>query len=183
MGRRGEAARRLSVDASEFDRLVRDQLKPALRFATRLCGDAAAEEVVQEALFRTARAWQSFRGESSLRTWFFRIVVNTARDHLRAHRPQNELVDEPVDERSADPPQQMLDRETGELVAREVERLPQRQREVLVLIAYENHRISEAAAVLELSEQNVRTNLHLARQKLRPRLSKHLPEYWSNDGR
>jgi DNA-directed RNA polymerase specialized sigma24 family protein len=77
----------------------------------------------------------------------------------------------------------MLDRETGELVAREVERLPQRQREVLVLIAYENHRISEAAAVLELSEQNVRTNLHLARQKLRPRLSKHLPEYWSNDGR
>ena len=172
------------MDAGEFDRLVRDQLKPALRFATRLSGDsAAAEEVVQEALFRTARAWQSFRGESSFRTWFFRIVVNTARDHLRVQQPHETLIDEPVDARAVDPRQGMVDQETAEQVAREVARLPQRQREVLVLIAYESHRISEAAVVLEMSEQNARTNLHLARQKLRQRLSKYLPKHWSKDAR
>jgi RNA polymerase sigma-70 factor, ECF subfamily len=172
------------VDASEFDRLVRDQLQPALRFATRLCGDAGiAEEIVQEALFRMARAWQSFRGESRFQSWFFRIIVNAARDHHRAAQPVEQLSEQTADDRSPEPPQQMQDRETAEQVAREVGRLPQRQREVLVLLAYENHSITEAAAVLGLSEQNVRTNLHLARRRLRERLSKHLPEHWSNDAR
>ena len=48
------------------------------------------------------------------------------------------------------------------------------QREVLVLIAYEGHSIAEAAGVLEISEQNVRTTLHLAREKLRTQLTPYL---------
>ncbi|HEX4795278.1 MAG TPA: sigma-70 family RNA polymerase sigma factor [Humisphaera sp.] len=170
------------MDASDLDRLVRGQLAAALRFATRLCGDPdAAEEIVQQSLFQAARGWRSFRGDSSFRSWFFRIIVNVSRDRSRSARADQELVDDPVDARAADPPGQLIDQEIAREIAREVSRLPDRQREVLVLVAYENHSISEAATVLETNEQNVRTNLHLARRRLRERLARHLPAHWTQD--
>lgn len=165
------------MDANDLDRLVRAELAPALRLAMRLCGQAdAAEEVVQESLFRAARSWRSFRGDSSFRTWFFRIVVNVARDRVRAPPATQELIDDPVDSRATSPSQRVLEQETAQRIAQEVSRLPQRQREVLVLIAYENQSIAEAAAVLGATEQNVRTNLHLARARLREKLARHLSD-------
>lgn len=165
------------MDANDLDRLVRAELAPALRLAMRLCGQAdAAEEVVQESLFRAARSWRSFRGDSSFRTWFFRIVVNVARDRVRAPPATQELIDDPVDSRATSPSQRVLEQETAQRIAQEVSRLPQRQREVLVLVAYENHTIAEAAAVLGATEQNVRTNLHLARTRLREKLARHLSD-------
>lgn len=162
------------MDANDLDRLVRAELPAALRLAVRLCGQAdAAEEVVQESLFRAARSWRNFRGDCAFRTWFFRIVVNVARDRARAP-PAGELLDDPVDSRTASPPQLVLEQETAQQISQEVSRLPQRQREVLILIAYENHSIAEAAEVLGATEQNVRTNLHLARARLRERLARHL---------
>lgn len=165
------------MDANDLDRLVRAELAPALRLAARLCGKAdAAEEVVQESLFRAARSWRSFRGDSSFRTWFFRIVVNVARDRVRAPPATQELIDDPVDSRATSGPQRVLEQETAQRIAQEVSRLPQRQREVLILVAYENHSIGEAAVVLGVTEQNVRTNLHLARARLRERLVRYLSD-------
>ena len=165
------------MDANDLDRLVRAELPSALRLAVRLCGQAdAAEEVVQESLFRAARSWRSFRGDCAFRTWFFRIVANVARDRVRAPPGAQELIDDPVDSRATSGPQRVLEQETAQRIAQEVSCLPPRQREVLVLFAYENHSIAEAAAVLGATEQNVRTNLHLARARLRERLASHLSD-------
>src|SRR4051794_6345658 len=57
-------------DHDSFDRLMREHLPAAHRFAMRLTGEPhEAEEVLQDALLRVARSWQTFRGESSFRTW------------------------------------------------------------------------------------------------------------------
>jgi RNA polymerase sigma factor (sigma-70 family) len=74
------------------------------------------------------------------------------------------------------PPDAASATELGERIATAVSTLPPRQREVLVLIAYESFSPSETALVLEMTEQNVRTTLHLAREKLRIKLKRELGE-------
>jgi RNA polymerase sigma-70 factor (ECF subfamily) len=162
----------LAMDRQTFDRLVLDHLVAAQRFAIRLTGDPhAAEDLVQDALLKAHRNWQSFRGESRFTTWLFRIVINCFRD--RVARPAEPIGDDAPDRPGRDPATEAAAKELGEIVAGEVSRLPPRQREVIVLIVYEQMSIAEAAGVLEISQQNVRTTLHLARQRLRVRLSPH----------
>jgi RNA polymerase sigma-70 factor (ECF subfamily) len=170
-----------------LDRLVRQHLPAAMRLALRLCGPGnpqAAEEVVTEALYRAARGWRTFRGGendlAAFRSWLNRILINAFRDHL-ARRPQPAGLDrdaEPPDPRSDDPADAAVAGELGDLVARLVSQLPLRQREVLVLIAYEGHDAAEVAEMLDLTGPNVRTTLHLARQKLREKLARLVPEWF-----
>lgn len=164
-------ARDSTVDRDSFDRLMIEHLPAAHRLAIRLCGNAAGgEEIVQEAMLRAAQAWRGYRGEAKFTTWLFQIVVNVFRDRIRRRRADSlEAIDLP-DARSADPRDAVSGAELGELIAGHISRLPPRQREVLVLVAYESLTIGEVAMLLEISEQNVRTNLHFARQTLKERL-------------
>jgi RNA polymerase sigma-70 factor (ECF subfamily) len=95
---------------------------------------------------------------------------------MRRKNAAQDMADDVPDARAVDPEQAMRGTELGELVARHVSQLPPRQREVLVLVAYEQMTSLQVAAVLEISEQNVRTNLHLARQTLKKQLAAYLDE-------
>jgi RNA polymerase sigma-70 factor (ECF subfamily) len=89
------------------------------------------------------------------------------------------MVMERVDEALSagdDPAARVELQEFGTIVAKHVSNLPPRQREVLVLIAFEQLNVSEAANVLNVTEQNVRTNLHLARERMREKLAKYMSE-------
>jgi RNA polymerase sigma-70 factor, ECF subfamily len=170
---------RSTLDRHTFDRLVLDNLPAMQRFAIRLTGDVhLAEDVVQDALLRAHRSWQTFRGEAKFMTWLLRIVVNCFRDRTTtrsaSQRLAGELKEDVRDAKASDPSDAMQSREFGERVAMEVSRLPPRQREVLVLIAYEQVAIADVAVVAGVSEQDVRTNLHLARERLRARLAKYV---------
>lgn len=163
-------------DPTSLDQLVQEHLPAALRFATRLTGDAQrAEDLVQESLLRAVRSWRSFRGRATFRTWLFRIVINVFRDHLRRVAPEQLLADEEhdefVDEASAAPPEVAIAAELGRVIAREIGRLPPRQREVLVLIAYEGLSAGEVAEVAGISEANVHSTLWAARARLKARLA------------
>ena len=162
------------LDRPTFDRLVREHMDGALRFAIRLCGDAAAaEDLMQDALLKAHRGWQTFRGESKFRTWLFQIVVNCFRDRIGRGDRAGELPDD-VTDRSVSPVAKAQASELGEIVAGEVSKLPPRQREVLVLSAYEQMEHREIAKALRMTEQNVRVTLHLARERLKERLRKYL---------
>jgi RNA polymerase sigma-70 factor (ECF subfamily) len=178
--RRDESFHRVSLafDRTTFNRLVLEHLPAAQRFAIRLTGDVgSAEDLMQDALLKAHRSWQTFRGESRFQTWLFQIVINEFRRAVR-HAASAQLADtsEIEDGRAMQPARSLEARELGELVAQEVSRLPPRQREVLVLITYEQLSVSEVALILNLSQQNVRTNLHYARQTLRHHLKKYLDE-------
>ena len=166
------------VDRESFDRLMLEHLSGTLRFAVRLLGDPhEAEDLVQESMLRASRNWKSFRGASSFRTWLFQIVVNAFRDRLRVRRVNSEAVGDALsDPRAIDPSLATQGAEFGEIVATLVSLLPPWQREVLVLIAYEQMSPTEVAKMLEMSEQNVRTNLHFARQRLKAQLQPYMTE-------
>jgi len=179
-GGESRASRRrkgVSVDRETFGRLVLEYLPAAQAFAMRLCGNAdAGEEIVQEALLRAARSWKSYRGEAKFKTWLFAIVVNASRDRFSKERNEGQLSGEMEDGRGAWPGERAEAEELGEMVARMIAMLPPRQREVLVLSVYEELNSTEIAEMLGISEQNVRTNLHLGRQKLRELLAPFVSE-------
>jgi RNA polymerase sigma-70 factor (ECF subfamily) len=170
-------------DRDSFDRLMREHLRAAQRFATRLTGEPhEAEEVVQDALLRVARSWRTFRGESSFRTWLLRIVIHAAHDRRTTRAVPVTLAEDPPDKGAGvDPAVLASAADLGERIARLVSALPLRQREALVLTAYEGLSVAEAATVLQTTEQNVRTNVHFARRKLRERLGDVLEEHRATD--
>jgi RNA polymerase sigma-70 factor (ECF subfamily) len=167
------------VDRQTFDRLVLEHLPAAQRFAVRLTGQAdSAQDVVQDALVKASRSWMTFQGRSAFKTWLFQIVVHAFRDDLdrRSRRPTSVMEDEPRDRRANDPAVLAISAELGRIVAAAVSNLPPRQREVMVLHTYEELNDLEVAAVLDITPQNVRTTLHLARQRLREVLRPYLNE-------
>jgi len=161
-----ERAQRFGVFAAEY----RDR---ALRLAWRLLGgnDAAAEDVVQEALIRGFRALSSFRGDAALSTWFYRILVREVRRHqrwagVRARWNSPELGDE------ADPlPRGTPDVLLRDRIARAMEKLPRGQREVFVLVHLEAFTVVQAAEALGKSPGTVKSHLHRALVALRKELA------------
>lgn len=165
-----------SGDRAELTRLVLEHMEDALRLATRLCGDVhQAEDVVQEALYRAARGWKTFRRESKFRTWLFRIVVNCFRDGLRSRHDWGAL---PLDvpDRSSDQTAVFAAQELECRVRECIAALPPRQREVVVLRIVEELPASEAARIMETTEANIHATLHAARKRLKRDLMPYFDE-------
>jgi RNA polymerase sigma-70 factor (ECF subfamily) len=155
------------MDRSTVDRLIVEHLPVALRFARRLTGDPQlAEEVVQDALCLVLRHWRSFRGDAAFGTWLLRIVVNADRDRRRRQR---KVLPMPVGDVVSKAVQPVAEAEAHELHARirtAIDDLPDRQREVALLSLGEGLSAREVAQVLDTTEANVHTCLHLARKRI-----------------
>ena len=162
---------------AEFERQIKNHLDESMRLATRLMGNQdQAEELVQETMLRAIRSRDSFRGQSQFKTWLYRILINTFRDHLR-RRPKLEIAETPpADCLSRAPTAARIAEadELGERVAVLIAALPPRQREVLVLSCYESCSTQQIADALGISVANVHSTLCAARGKLKDQLSEHL---------
>jgi len=67
----------------EFDEIY-EELQPKIHnYLSRLLGDQEAEDSVQEVFAKVSRGLDSFKGQSKLSTWVYRIATNTAIDKLR----------------------------------------------------------------------------------------------------
>lgn len=155
------------IDRNAIDRLAVEHLPIALRMALRLSGDAdLAEELVQETLCRVLRQWRTFRGEATFRSWLLQILVNVDRDRRR-RRPHQSIGEhqEAVDPRESAAESAAASELKGQ-VRREIERLPERQREVALFSWGEGLAAGEIAVVLGITEANVYATLHVARKRL-----------------
>ena len=146
-----------------------------------LRNDAHAEDCVQDAFLNIFKNLESFRGESSLRTWMHRIVVNHVLMLLRSRKRLNEAsIDDllpdfdengcRVEDRWSDfeTPESLMERsQTKETVIALIGKLPDNYRIVLLLRDIEELSVSEVAEILNLSETNVKVRLHRARSALK----------------
>ncbi|HEX2086398.1 MAG TPA: sigma-70 family RNA polymerase sigma factor [Solirubrobacteraceae bacterium] len=163
-----------------------------------------AEEVVQETWLALLEGIDRFEGRASLKTWLFRVLVKraiTRGTRERRQVPFSSLVgddDESGPTVDADrflggdhprwpghwaaepsnwealPEQRLLSRETMRLVQEAIERLPARQRDVIVMRDIGGFGAEEVCAALDLSDGNQRVLLHRARAKVREELERHL---------
>src|SRR5581483_8346666 len=75
------------LTAEDFDELVRRNQKRIFRLLMSLLRDEdAADTLTQECFLRAYKKRDSFRGDSSVDTWLYRIAVNLARDYQRSKR-------------------------------------------------------------------------------------------------
>ena len=158
-----------SGDRRAFDEIVIRYGPFALRVASRLIPDLrAAEDVAQEAM---VRAWSQSSQFDSTRarftTWLYRIIVNLCIDHRRRVQPEPmpEHFD-PVDP-AAGVVEMMEVLERDATLARELSKLPVRQRAAMTLVYDEGLSGAEAGRVLGLSTKAVERLLARARAYLR----------------
>ncbi len=156
-----------------FEAFVATHRDRAIGMAFRLLGgDAtAAEDVVQEAFVRAHRGLARFRAESSLSTWFYRILVNEVQRHRRwrwiRQRVSGEMPEDPPDPR----PNEAGDPALRGRVASAVEALPRGQREAFVLVHLEGLTVAEAAQATGRAPGTIKSHLHRALRALRVRLA------------
>ena len=160
----------MSEADKDWENLFQSQLPNALRLAVRLTGNVHdAEDILQESLLRAARARETFRGDCTFRTWLNRIIVNVFRTWVTS-RPSVETLSEDPMAPSDTTDEKNEQQARSELIAQHVSRLPERQREVLVFVTYEQMSPQDVAELLGLTIQNVYSNLAAARQQLRKTL-------------
>ena len=160
----------MSEANKDWENLFQSQLPNALRLAVKLTGNVHdAEDILQESLLRAAWARETFRGECTFRTWLNRIIVNVFRTWVTSKPSVETLLEEPM--APSDTTDEKNEQQArSELIAQHVSRLPERQREVLVFVTYEQMSPQDVAELLGLTIQNVYSNLTAARQQLRKKL-------------
>ena len=169
-------------DAVAAEQLVRDNIAWMLALAERMLRDRSlAEDAVQEAFISALRGLSRFEGRSSIKTWLHRITVNASLTKLRQLK---RLAEKPIDEHLPEFDRQECRieapwpylatvqevHENAELRARVnagIDELPDSYRIVLQLRDIEGYATREVAALLEISEANVKVRLHRARAALK----------------
>jgi len=158
------ADRARAGDEPALVQLYRQHREPLFRHAFRMLGDeSAALDMVQEAFARAIPAIARTREELNFRAWIYRIVTNLC---LRELNRRTRMYVRPVAEDAAEvSPRPPARRGVGQQLAAALERLPDRYRQILLLRELEELSYLELAAVLELSEGNVKVLLHRARTR------------------
>ncbi len=128
-----------------------------------------AEDAAQETFLKAYKALDSFRGESSEKTWLTRIAVNVCRDMQRSawwRHVDRKVALESLPEPS-DPPETPDPTVMGEIMA-----LSTRHREVILLRYYQEMEIADIATALSIPEGTVKSRLGRAREKLAKKLER-----------
>lgn len=152
--------------------LVNRHLARIHALGVRLLGNRAeAEEVAQETFLRAWRQAPVWReGEARFSAWLHRVAVNLCRDRLRRRRetPLEEAGDMASD--AAPPGVTLQERSVAVRVAAALGRLPERQREALVLCYYQEMSNKEAAAVMGIGVEALESLLARGRRRLKEML-------------
>lgn len=169
-----ELLRRVAAgEAVAIQAMVARKLPRVLSLATRMLGDPVeAEDVAQEAMLRVwkqAPRWKP--GQARFDTWLHRVGLNLCYDRLRRRREvPSDVLPEQQDEGPA-PDRGLLAMETGRRVQAALMKLPQRQREAIILCHYQEMGNIEAARALEISVEALESLLSRGRRSLRATLA------------
>src|SRR5215510_1424702 len=165
----------LDVDErARFEQLVLPHLEAAFNLARWLLRSREdAEDVVQEAMLRAFRFFRGFHGGDA-RAWLLQIVRNSCYSWLEKHRAAElsvEFEEELHPDSSGSPESLAIASDNRERLARAIEDLPPRFREVLVLRELEGCSYKEIATVTSIPIGTVMSALARARQRLQRALT------------
>jgi RNA polymerase sigma-70 factor, ECF subfamily len=134
-----------------------------------------AADALQDAMISAFRRADSFRGDSAVTTWLYRIVVNACLDRMRrrAARPDTDGADERTLDNlaashAAPDPSSASDMALD--VSAALRMLPPEQQSALVLVDMLGYPVADAARILNVSEGTVKSRCARGRARLLPRL-------------
>jgi RNA polymerase sigma-70 factor, ECF subfamily len=166
------------------------------RYLDRLVGETEAEDLAQEVFVKVHQGLETFRGESSLSTWVYRIATNAALDRLRSPSFRRTVQgcgadceaesgrEEPVDQNfwtgEVIPlvEHQVFRKEMNECIFGYIQKLPEDSRIVLLLSDFEDLSNQAIADVTGVNLGTVKIRLHRARERLKEVLIANCDSYW-----
>jgi RNA polymerase sigma-70 factor (ECF subfamily) len=159
-------------DQAAFLELYDRYREPIFRFAYRLLGSVdIAEDVTHDCFLSLIRRPEGFRPErAALRTYLYAIARNLALKHFRNTSREtglDDMTEEPEASPRHAPLRRLLDEELAAHVRDAVFRLPDLQREALILYEYEGLSLNEISAVVDADVGAVKARLYRARASLK----------------
>jgi RNA polymerase sigma-70 factor (ECF subfamily) len=171
----------LRGNEDSFGLLLQPYRQGILNMCYRMTGNLEeAKEITQEAAIKVFRYLRKFKKGKSFKRWLYRIALNSAYDHLRKRKRQEETIDSQKNSaagQSPSPEENLLQKEMKERIEACLLGLSPKEKAVFLLRDGEGFSIKEASKVLGSSSASVRTHLCRARQKIRANFEKVYPGY------
>ena len=182
----------MTGDANAFDRFVEHFRAKIFHYSWLMCGQREdAEDVAQETLLKVFESFDQLREPERVRPWVFRIARNACLMKRRksVYAPSQELsLDEfmpaidhqggharlQIADWSGLPDRQILQSEMKHVLDQAIGALPENYKSVILMRDVEELSTLEAAQVLDLTEDVVKTRLHRARLAVRQKLDEYL---------
>lgn len=161
-------AKALGGDRRAFGQLVERHYDFIFRTACKWCGKVSdAEDVAQDVCVKLAGILRSFDGRSAFTSWLYRVTLNAVRDMQRARSRRGRNVDRYAEVA----PDEYLPDQEDSAAAKElwnaVRRLPDQQRDAVLLIYAEGMSHAEAGVIMGCKEATVSWHVHEAKKTLR----------------
>ena len=122
-----------------------------------------ALDIVQESIYKSLCNVETIRNQESVKSWFYRVVVNTSLDFIRKRKKEIITEDEKLELHIEGAPDHY---ENMDLV-KTLDELPSKYRTVIILRFFEDMKIEEVADVLEVNVNTVKTRLYQALKLIR----------------
>ncbi len=137
---------------------------------------STAEDITQETFIKAYQKYSTFKQESLIKTWLYKITINLCKDHLKSSymkrvvRKGAELF-RSIPSSKETPEEFLLQKDEDEALLGQVLKLEDKYREIIILYYFEEFDIKDLAQVLNTSPNTVKTRLRRARQLLQERLT------------
>ena len=133
-----------------------------------------AEDITQETFIRVYKALGSFRGESEIGTWIFRIAINVCNSTLtregRYPVSESEFADSHELtglESTGSAEQEFMSVSRNEIIRKSIQRLPENQAQAITLYYLNEYQYTEVAEIMQIPLNTVKSHIRRAKESLR----------------
>lgn len=172
----------LKGDQNAFGEIIEIYKDKVFQICFRMIGNRhEAEDIAQEAFIRAYVNINSFNINLKFSTWLYRIATNLCIDRIRKKKPDYYLDAEiagtegltmysQIDSKTPLPEDDIESLELQETIQREISKLPEKYRSVIILKYIEELSLNEISEILDLPLGTVKTRIHRGREALRKQL-------------
>ncbi|HBQ22092.1 MAG: hypothetical protein A2Z91_03660 [Deltaproteobacteria bacterium GWA2_38_16] len=163
-----------------FNELFLQFQKPIYGLAMRiLANHSDADEVVQKTFMQVYLNLNTFRGESSFKTWLYKIAINQCKDHLKNKEQQISKIDletpamKKLKVQSSHPLKKIIGEQHTQILLEKINALSQQQKTAIILRVFDDLAFKEIAEALDCTESTAKVHYHQAILKLKGMFKDH----------
>ena len=160
--------RAVAGDREAFSTLIERHYDLIFRTACKWCGRRSeAEDIAQEVCIKLASVLKSFDGRAAFTSWLYRVTLNAVRDMQRSQKRRGRQITQLAEVSLSEQPPDQEDAATSRQLWAAVQRLPDKQREAVMLVYAEELNHAAAAEIMGCKEATVSWHVHEAKKTLR----------------
>jgi RNA polymerase sigma-70 factor (ECF subfamily) len=157
-------------DTGAIEKLLIKYMQGIFAISYRLCEDIDdANDITQEVCIKIMKHIKSFKGESELKTWIYRIAYNETLQFLRTKKEYIEL-DTIASSLGENDTYEIDSTDAKKIVQRSIDTLSPLDKSIILFYYYDELKIREIADIMKINENTVKTRLSRAKLALQPLL-------------